>query len=341
MIPRLVIVALYSAAVYHYDGALAFSITRNSRRTDGFGLPARNYIKNQHRFQRQLLLHMGKKADDKGDSKDEENLISRVTRRFKKDDERKPAEKTATNNEKPDLLKTVFEITKLNKQQNKPEKKIKENAKEKNSPLDAIAKRIPIINNSDKNKSDDKKGKKFDKSSEENQSPIGALSNAATNALSSVQSATQSVTQSVFGKPEEWVAVCPKTRIAPGEAVPVVAAGLDLLLYASRDGRKLYCVPNQCSHLGTPLETGIIQKMKENSDGVALPNNNGCECVVCPLHRTAFNLENGEVVGEWCPYPPLLGKAMGEVKKKNKLATFATRIKGKNIEVRINSALNE
>jgi len=58
------------------------------------------------------------------------------------------------------------------------------------------------------------------------------------------------------------------------------------------------------------------------------------------LHRTAFALQNGEVRGEWCPYPPVVGKLMGTVKTKSNLATFEIRVRGKNIEVRISSDLN-
>jgi nitrite reductase/ring-hydroxylating ferredoxin subunit len=66
----------------------------------------------------------------------------------------------------------------------------------------------------------------------------------------------------------------------------------------------------------------------------------GCEdCIVCPLHRTAFALESGEVRGEWCPYPPIVGPIVGTTKKKTSVATFDVRTKGKLIEVKINSAL--
>jgi nitrite reductase/ring-hydroxylating ferredoxin subunit len=64
----------------------------------------------------------------------------------------------------------------------------------------------------------------------------------------------------------------------------------------------------------------------------------GCEeCIVCPLHRTAFSLESGEVRGEWCPYPPVIGKLTGAVKKQASLAVFDVRTRGKNIEVRLNT----
>ena len=62
------------------------------------------------------------------------------------------------------------------------------------------------------------------------------------------------------------------------------------------------------------------------------------DCIVCPLHRTAFALDTGEVVGEWCPYPPFLGNMMGTVKKKNDLTTLQMRTRGKNIEIKILSS---
>jgi nitrite reductase/ring-hydroxylating ferredoxin subunit len=164
---------------------------------------------------------------------------------------------------------------------------------------------------------------------------------------------------------EQWVAVCPKTRLSPGEIVPVNAAGLELILVASKDGQNVYCMANSCPHLGTPLETGFLERRPmettsnfpkdtaaaffapppfpsdlQESDIAALLSNDGCEdCIVCPLHKTAFALQSGEVRGEWCPYPPVLGKMMATVKQSTTAAVFDVRTKGKNIEVRINTPL--
>lgn len=76
--------------------------------------------------------------------------------------------------------------------------------------------------------------------------------------------------------------------IAPGDIVPVEADGLQLLVVADYDG-SVYCVANVCPHLGTPLDQGTI------GDGT----------IVCPLHKSAFSLESGELVGDWCPFPPV------------------------------------
>lgn len=171
---------------------------------------------------------------------------------------------------------------------------------------------------------------------------------------------------------EEWFPVFPKTRISPGEMVPVTVAGIDLLVIASNDGRKLYCIANSCPHLGTPLETGMLQRrpietsskmsplstkilstksfststspttdesppLLSELEVMTLLQQDGCEdCIVCPLHHTAFALESGQVRGEWCPYPPVIGKIMGTVNAANPAAVFDIRYKGKNVEVRIN-----
>jgi nitrite reductase/ring-hydroxylating ferredoxin subunit len=152
----------------------------------------------------------------------------------------------------------------------------------------------------------------------------------------------------------------------PGEMVPVIVAGIDLLVIATIDGRSLYCIANSCPHLGTPLETGKLLRLPTeikspplasetmtmtNSDGTDgiiftetdlsnILSQDGCEdCIICPLHRTAFALKSGEVRGEWCPYPPVIGAIMGTVKTPTPAAVFEVRTRGKNIEVRLNSIL--
>mmetsp|Transcript_668 Transcript_668/g.1401 ORF Transcript_668/g.1401 Transcript_668/m.1401 type:complete len:528 (-) Transcript_668:64-1647(-) len=142
----------------------------------------------------------------------------------------------------------------------------------------------------------------------------------------------------------EWIVVCPKTRIMPGVVVPVVAGGLDLLIVASKDGRRLACISNSCPHLGTPLETGIVERRPVTGSAARKGDvaDDGCEdCIVCPTHNTAFALASGEVRGEWCPYPPVIGKMMGTVKTQANLPTFQIRVRGKNIEVRLASSLDD
>ncbi|GMH51790.1 hypothetical protein TrST_g8710 [Triparma strigata] len=132
-----------------------------------------------------------------------------------------------------------------------------------------------------------------------------------------------------------WVRLLPKTSISPGELVPVTVLGFPLLVIApppstlpNPDSKSLnvYCVSNSCPHLGTPLETGRLSLVE------------GRTCITCPLHRTVFDLD-GEVVGDWCPYPPVLGKISGVMSTRGgrELPVFEVREKGKWLEVRVDS----
>jgi nitrite reductase/ring-hydroxylating ferredoxin subunit len=197
--------------------------------------------------------------------------------------------------------------------------------------------------------------------------PLNAATSAASAATAAatkfVSNALQQFPYRGGSSAEQWVPVFSKTRLAPGEIVPVTIGGIDLIVVASKDGRKLYCMANSCPHLGTPLETGQLTRMpienaiNSNSNSIAyasssaaltelevtrLLSQDGCEdCIVCPLHKTCFSLQTGQVRGEWCPYPPILGKIVGALKGPTAAAVFDIRTRGKMIEVRINSTLQQ
>lgn len=209
----------------------------------------------------------------------------------------------------------------------------------------------PLVENVDINNSTDEEE---DDVNDSQKTRIGDLVDGL---VTSAGNAWQTILSSTKKADEDgWITVCPKTRISPGEVYPVVAGGLDLLIVGSKDGTKVHCISNSCSHLGTPLETGMIERrpcpkrsgpsLQSNglntNDNTKGPVNDGFEeCIVCPLHNTAFALDTGEVRGEWCPYPPILGKVMGQVKKKTNLTTFQMRSRGKMLQIKISSAIEE
>jgi len=142
----------------------------------------------------------------------------------------------------------------------------------------------------------------------------------------------------ILSRRKEWVVACSKTRVGPGQIIPCVVNGLDIIIFASRDGKRLDAFANSCPHLGSPFDLATVERKPATQQGERIDDGvgDGCvDCIVCPVHRTAFEIQSGDVRGEWCPYPPVLGKVMGLTKPKNKLVKFAVRLKGKNVEVRI------
>ena len=90
---------------------------------------------------------------------------------------------------------------------------------------------------------------------------------------------------------------------------------------------ELYCVSNKCPHLGISMQgkTALL------SAGLEAPKREGSKapCIVCPAHQTAFDMESGEVEGEWCPKligkgVPILGKALE--KERKPIEVFKTRV---------------
>lgn len=106
--------------------------------------------------------------------------------------------------------------------------------------------------------------------------------------------------------------------IAPGELVGVTQDGQEILIAADLKG-SIYATANICPHLGTPLDQGTI---------------NAAGALVCPLHKSAFSLEDGKLVGDWCPFPPVLGPlVLGRLEPAKDLAVFPVRASGGNIQV--------
>lgn len=148
-----------------------------------------------------------------------------------------------------------------------------------------------------------------------------------------------------WGEKEEWVVACPKTRVGPGQIIPCSVNGLDIIIFAPRDGQRLDAFANACPHLSSPFDLATIEgkpiQQLGNKQRVNDGTGDGCvDCIVCPVHQTAFEIQSGKVQGEWCPYPPMLGGIMGYMKPKQDLIKFAVRLRGKNVEVRIGTTIS-
>lgn len=125
--------------------------------------------------------------------------------------------------------------------------------------------------------------------------------------------AMSGLSKNLFQSSEDWVVACPKTKVGPGQIIPCTVNGLDIIIFASRDGQRLDAFANACPHLGSPFDLAtverkpVIQDKGRKDDGTG----DGCvDCIVCPVHRTAFEIQSGQVRGDWCPYPPVIGGIM-------------------------------
>ncbi|MBD2456464.1 Rieske (2Fe-2S) protein [Nostoc sp. FACHB-87] len=104
-----------------------------------------------------------------------------------------------------------------------------------------------------------------------------------------------------------WTKVLAANALAPG-AREVVNVGKRKILLLNHEN-KLYAVENTCPHLKLPLKNGKIE------DGA----------IVCPFHRSAFDLGTGEV-NNWCPWPPGVGKVLSLVSQQKTLPVFPIRV---------------
>lgn len=105
-----------------------------------------------------------------------------------------------------------------------------------------------------------------------------------------------------------WIKALSQDEL-PANARKVVKLEEKAILLLNHNN-KIYAVENNCPHMKLPMRKGKI-----TDDGA----------IVCPFHRSAFDLETGELK-EWTPFPPGVGKLMGMISQQKSLGVFPTRI---------------
>ena len=114
-----------------------------------------------------------------------------------------------------------------------------------------------------------------------------------------------------------WTKVLSATELPLGDR-KLVKVGDQKILIINRNG-ELHAVNNACPHLKLPLKKGELTE-----DGA----------IVCPFHRSAFDLCTGEVKN-WTPWPPVVGNVLGKISSEKKLSVFSTRVEDGSIWIDI------
>lgn len=117
-----------------------------------------------------------------------------------------------------------------------------------------------------------------------------------------------------------WHTAIDLEQLKQKERETVVIDGHKILFLWHKD--QVHAVQAQCPHFKLPLTKG---KITEN------------DSIVCPFHKSEFDLETGEVKC-WSPWPPVVGNLLGKVVKTHSLKIYPTRIEEGKIEVDVSSA---
>jgi nitrite reductase/ring-hydroxylating ferredoxin subunit len=114
-----------------------------------------------------------------------------------------------------------------------------------------------------------------------------------------------------------WIKVLSQDELPPNERKVVKVEQRAILLL--HHNNQIYAVENSCPHMKLPMKNGKI-----TDDGA----------IVCPFHRSAFDLTTGNVK-EWSTFPPGIGKLMGMISKEKALSVFPTRLEEGSIWVSV------
>ncbi len=106
----------------------------------------------------------------------------------------------------------------------------------------------------------------------------------------------------------DWIKVLSVTELPEGTRQVVKVQAHSILLIHEKG--KIYAVLSACPHMRLPLKGGRV-----TAD----------EAIICPFHRSAFDLNTGDVKA-WSPWPPAVGKVLGAVSRAKALRVFPVRI---------------
>ncbi|MBD2392349.1 Rieske (2Fe-2S) protein [Aphanizomenon flos-aquae NRERC-008] len=109
-----------------------------------------------------------------------------------------------------------------------------------------------------------------------------------------------------------WTQVLSANALTEG-AREVVKVGERKILLLKHENQ-LYAVDDACPHLKLSLAKGKIE----------------AGSLVCPFHRSAFDLNNGEVK-TWCPFPPVVGKLLSMGSSEKTLPIYPLKVEEGNI----------
>jgi nitrite reductase/ring-hydroxylating ferredoxin subunit len=106
----------------------------------------------------------------------------------------------------------------------------------------------------------------------------------------------------------DWIEVLPDDELPDARRRVVQVEGHPMLLI--RHKGNIYALDNVCPHMGAALESAEVTEEAT---------------IVCPRHRSAFDLRTGEVKA-WTPWPPGVGRLLGSVAKEKALRVYPTRV---------------
>jgi nitrite reductase/ring-hydroxylating ferredoxin subunit len=97
-------------------------------------------------------------------------------------------------------------------------------------------------------------------------------------------------------KAEAWVRVVPSSAVATGKQADALVAGTPVLTGRYSNG-KVWAIGAKNSATGTEMFGGKVDE--------------AAQTLTDPQWGTKYSLVNGDVVGKWCPSPPIIGSLIG------------------------------